>query len=70
MSTIKFELIVEISEADIREYNDDMPMAIKEITNTLYLGLSCIDGMLNRQFEIDGAESYVHSITDEAQNEY
>ena len=67
--TYKFELIIEIDGRDIAEYNDDIQMALKEITNTMYLGLSCIDGMLARQFEITNTDSYVHSITDEDGNE-
>jgi hypothetical protein len=66
----KFELIVEIDGRDIAEYNDDIKLALKEISNTMYLGLSCIDGMLARQFGITNTESYVHSITDEDGNEY
>jgi hypothetical protein len=69
-NTYKFELIVEIDGRDIAEYNDDIQMALKEITNTMYLGLSCIDGMLSRQFEILNTDSYVHSITDEDGNEH
>jgi hypothetical protein len=68
--TYKFELIVEIDGRDIAECNDDIKMALKEITNTMYLGLSCIDGMLARLFEITNTDSYVHSITDEDGNEY
>ncbi len=68
--TYKFELIIEIDGRDIAEYNDDINMALKEITNTMYLGLSCIDGMLARQFEITNTDSYVHSITDEDGNDY
>lgn len=66
----KFELIVEIDGSDIADYNDDIKLALKEITNTMYLGLSCIDGMLSRQFDITKTDSYVHSITDEDGNEY
>jgi len=68
--TYKFELIIEIDGRDIAEYNDDIKLALKEITNTMYLGLSCIDGMLARQFEITNTDSYVHSITDEDGNEH
>ena len=71
--TYKFELIVEIDGRDILEYcqqNVVRPMeAIQQITSTMYLGLSCIDGMLSRQFEITNTDSYVHSITDEDGNE-
>jgi hypothetical protein len=72
--TFKFELIVEIDAEDVEEYCNQSvtsnDAALKEITNTMYLGLSCIDGMLARQFEINGTESYVHSITDEDENDY
>ncbi len=72
--TFKFELIVEISADDVEEYCNQsvtpINVALKEIQNTMYLGLSCIDGMLARQFEINCTESYVHSITDEDENEY
>lgn len=69
-NTYKFELIVEIDGRDIAEYNDDIKMALIEVTNTMYLGLSCIDGLLIRQFDITNTDSYVHSITDEDGNEY
>lgn len=68
--TYKFELIVEIDACDIAEYNDDIKMALKEITHTMYLGLCCIDGMLVRQFKIGNTGLYVHSITDKDGNEY
>jgi hypothetical protein len=61
---MKFTLIVEIDDADIDSFVADSPSATKQdvlngISNTMYLGLSCIDGMLNRQFDIDNVESYV-----------
>jgi hypothetical protein len=68
--TYKFELIVEIDGRDIAEYNDDIDLAIREIRNTMNIGLICIDGLLSRQFKITNTESYVHSITDEDGNEY
>ena len=72
--TFRFELMVEISADDVEEYCNQsvtpIKTAIQEITDTMYLGLSCIDGMLGRQFEINCTESYVHSITDEDENEY
>jgi len=65
----RFELIVEISQEEVYNYcevsNKGNGDALLEITDTMYLGLSCIDGMLNRQYEIDGADSYVHSVTNE-----
>jgi hypothetical protein len=66
----KFELIVEIDGRDIAEYNDDIDLAIREIRNTMNIGLICVDGLLSRQFGITNTESYVHSITDEDGNEY
>jgi hypothetical protein len=68
--TYKFELIVEIDGRDIADYNDDIKLALKEITSTMYLGLSCIDGILTKRFDITKTDSYVHSITDEDGNEY
>jgi hypothetical protein len=60
---MKFTLIVEVSDADIEQYAYESDTFIgdaeKEITNTMYLGLSCIDGMLARQFEITNVDSYV-----------
>ena len=61
---MKFTLIVEIDDADIDSFVADSPNTSKAdvihgISNTMYLGLSCIDGMLNRQFDIDNVESYV-----------
>ena len=71
---MQFTLIVDINDADIEYYcevsESTQEDAIKEITNTMYLGLSCIDGMVARQFEITGTDSYVHSITDKDDNEY
>jgi hypothetical protein len=60
---MKFTLIVEVSDLDIEQYayESDTPIneAEKEICNMMYLGLSCIDGMLARQFEITTVDSYV-----------
>ena len=72
--TFRFELIVEISAADVEKYCTQSAtrdnQALHEITNTMILGLACIDGMLAKTFEITNTESYVHSITDENENEY
>jgi hypothetical protein len=61
---MKFNLVVEIDDADIDAFVADSPSQTKDdvlkgISNTMYLGLSCIDGMLNRQFDIDNTDSYV-----------
>jgi len=72
-NTIRFELIVDIDTRDIEAYCQDAEVtedeALKAINNTMYLGLSCIDGMLARQFGITNTDSYVHSVTDGNDNE-
>lgn len=64
--TIRFELAVEIDKKALENFNDEVK---KELNNVMYLGLSCIDGMLLRLFQVDCTDSYVHSITDEDGNE-
>lgn len=58
-------LKLEIEDRDVIAYSKDKGItfdaARKEIINCAYLGLSCIDGMMNRLFEIDGIESYVEN---------
>lgn len=70
---IRFELIVDVDMGEIDDFCKDTQMseadAIKQINNTIYLGLSCIDGMLYRQFEIENVDSFVHSVTDGNDNE-
>ena len=61
---MKFTLIVEIDDADIDNFVADSPSTSKAdvingIGNTMYLGLSCIDGMLHRQYDIANTDSYV-----------
>ena len=61
---MKFNLVVEIDDQYIDSFVADSPSATKEdvlkgISNTMYLGLSCIDGMLHRQYDIDNTDSYV-----------
>lgn len=60
---MKFNLVVDIAEDDIvqaMEINScNREDAIGQITNNLYLGLSCIDAMLYRTMGIDGTDSYV-----------
>jgi len=63
---MQFNLMIEVSEEQLAEMqeNNDLTRedAIKQLTSTFYLGLSCIDGMLNRQFFVNGLESYVQRI--------
>ena len=65
---MKFTLIVEIDDADINDFvthsSESKDSVLKGISNTMYLGLSCIDGMLNRQFDIDNTDSYVERGTE------
>ena len=60
---VRFHAIVEVALEDILEYAEDNELnlmdAIGEVNNTVYLGLSCIDGMANRQHGIDNIESYL-----------
>lgn len=59
----KFNLVVDIEEYDIVEAMDlnklTRQQAIDQITNNLYLGLSCIDAMLHRTMGIECTDSYV-----------
>lgn len=60
---MKFNLVIDIDEADIEQAmelnNVDREEAVNQITNNLYLGLSCIDAMLHRTMGIDGTNSFV-----------
>lgn len=61
---MKFTLTIEVDEADILEVMDINNLNREElkhrIGNNLYMGLSCIDAMLNRDLGIEGTESFVH----------
>jgi len=63
---MKFNLIVDIEEHQIEEAmelnNCTRQEAIDQIGNTLYLGLSCIDGMLHRTMGIEGTDSYMEKL--------
>jgi hypothetical protein len=63
---MKFNLVVDIEEYQIEEAMADNVLtreeAINRITNNFYMGLSCIDVMLNRDLGIDGTESFVERI--------
>lgn len=60
---MKFNLVIDIADADIAEAmeinNCNKQEAIDRITNNLYLGASCIDAMLHRTMGIEGTDSYV-----------
>ena len=61
---MKFNLVVEIDEADIAEYLTDCPTASrqdlkKELNNACYLGLGCIEAIVLRQFGFGVGDSYV-----------
>jgi hypothetical protein len=61
--TVRFHAIVEVNEEDILEYAEDNELnlmdAIAEVNNTVYLGLSCIDGMASRLHGISNVDSYL-----------
>ena len=61
--TVRFHAIVEVNVEDILEYAEDNELnlmdAIAEVNNTVYLGLSCIDGMASRLHGISNVESYL-----------
>ena len=60
---MQFNLTIDINESDILEAMEDNCLnredAINRITNNLYMGLSCIDAILNRDLGIDCTDSYV-----------
>ena len=61
--TVRFHAIVEVDMEDILEYAEDNELnlmdAIAEVNNTVYLGLSCIDGMASRLHGISNVDSYL-----------
>lgn len=60
---VRFHAIVEVDLEDILEYAEDNQLnlndAIGEVNNTVYLGLSCIDGIASRLHGINDIESYL-----------
>lgn len=63
---MQFNLIINITDEQIQQVQETTDIsredAIQQLTNTFYLGLSCIDGMLNRQYFIDSVDSYVDRV--------
>jgi hypothetical protein len=61
--TVRFHAIVDVNVEDILEYaeNNELNLmdAIAEVNNTVYLGLSCIDGMASRLHGISNVDSYL-----------
>jgi len=61
--TVRFHAIVDVDMVDILEYAENNQLnlvdAIQEVNNTVYLGLSCIDGMANRLHGISNVDSYL-----------
>lgn len=61
--TVRFHVVVDVEMEDILEYAEDNELnlmdAIGKVNNTVYLGLSCIDGIANRVHGIDNIDSYV-----------
>jgi hypothetical protein len=66
---MKFTITVEIEDCYINEHLQEFNKKSRadlmgEINNTLYLGLSCIDAMLERSLELP-SDSWVHKTTDQ-----
>lgn len=63
---MKFYLVVDIPDDVIEQasHNIEMPTneLINKISNTCYLGMDCINAMLNRQYELEAGDWYVSSI--------
>jgi len=63
---MEFTLKIDVNESDIIEAMDINSLTREEtihrITNNFYMGLSCIDAMLNRDLGIDCTESYVEKL--------
>lgn len=61
--TVRFHVVVDVEMEDILEYAEDNELnlidAIGKVNNSVYLGLSCIDGIANRVHGIDNIDSYV-----------
>lgn len=61
--TVRFHVVVDVEMEDILEYAEDNELnlmdAIGKVNNTVYLGLSCIDGIANRMHGIDNIDSYI-----------
>ena len=61
--TVRFHAIVDVNMEDILEYAEDNELnlmdAIDKVNNTVYLGLSCIDGMAQRLHGISNVDSYL-----------
>ena len=62
---MKFNLTVEVSDSDITEAMQvnglSQSEVIQKVRNNLYLGLSCIDGILHRDMGIDSTDSFVNN---------
>lgn len=60
---MRFNMVIDINESDIAEAMEDNVLtrveAINRITNNIYMGLSCIDAILNRDLGIECTESFV-----------
>jgi hypothetical protein len=60
---VRFHAIVDVNMEDILEYAEDNELnlmdAIAEVNNTVYLGLSCVDGMASRLHGISNVDSYL-----------
>jgi hypothetical protein len=60
---MKFNLVVEIDDADINDYMKETNASLDEvrgyINNSCYLGLGCIETIVLRQLGIEVNDTYV-----------
>lgn len=63
---MKFNLVIDIPDEDIEQASHDIEMPMEElinkISNTCYLGMDCINAMLQRQYELEAGDWYVSSV--------
>lgn len=71
---MKFNLVIDISDEDIAKASEELEITeqelINSINNTCYLGMDCINAMLNRQYELEVGDSYVSSIVGDDETIY
>jgi hypothetical protein len=71
---MKFNLIIDIPDEVIEQasLNNEMPTdeLISKISNTCYLGMDCINAMLERQYELEAGDWYVSSVVGDDETIY
>lgn len=63
---MKFNLVIDIPDEAIEQASQGQEIPtndlIKLVNNTCYLGMDCINAMLQRQYELKAGDWYVSSI--------